>query len=1202
MVIFEHSLFAYIPPFTAFMMLFRIVCCCLGLLASLARQPLAAQQWANEGRLGDADDQQALGITVDPQGNFWVTGYFYGCIQGSNCRTDPDYDMFVARYLNNGALDWVRTAGSANNFESGNALAANDSGMIYVVGSFSGSALFNTVTLNSTGGTDAFIAKYGLNGNLLWVRGIGGGSSDAALGVTIGGDRRIYVTGTRNGAGFLAVYSASGAQLSLSNYTGTYALYSCAWSATRLALGGETSSSPSSSQAAILQVNPTNPASIDWTRTGGLSGFTTFAERVTGLIFDGANRLVVYAQVAGSGSFQTGVGPGPLTNLNYTGAGGSDAVLVMYTGTGEIVRLLVLNGTGNDRSSQIARNPLGDQLYVGGTNGGTLTLGSFTVNAPTGALPFIAKFDTAFAPLFAGTATGSTGTAQVFGYALGPTGTSHICGVLNQTVTFRDPITSAGQGDAYWARYTEIPPTLNLAAIPPGTQICPGDSLNLNFTATGFYGTSNLFLLELSDPTGSFANPGVLAQLNRQTSGTFRYALPVGTPAGSTYRIRARATNPAITSPDLAFATVLGSPNFNLTSSTNLSICPNQPVFIRFNLAGNAPFTLLWDSAGTQRTRTFAAAGAQEIRLNNLPGSSILTFRLLQLTSAQGCVLPIAEIITVGTGALAQITPPANTTVCQGTTLTFTSNAPGNWDQLVGGVLQPLATNTQTVNVPFPNLGANPIVFSIGTCRDTVTLNVVNPFSISQQSSNACLGGNQRFVSTQPVVWTASVNGVPVAGPTPPQTVFNIIPATSGTLSVTAELSGCSSTLTAPIILRPTITATDLGGAPLPRVYRACENTRLLLSGDAPGTWIRNNPLLPGFSFATQNFLMELDAPGRDTVIFILNGCSDTVFFEVDGGLNLQGSATAVCQGASLIFRTDGPASWAALLNGVPLPITPATIDSLVLAPAQSGQLVVVAQRNTCSDTLRATIQPNLILTQSATNICEGDSVTFTTTQPILWRAVFRGSPLSTGSTPTTSLTVKPPREGRLTVSALGNGCTNTLTTEVFFAVRANITKATAQLLDASFVAQQAAANAQYLWEFGDGNSGTGENVNHSYLTPGSYPVRLIVVNGPCTDTAETSLTVTGPPPTGTEPGVLSSAVVYPNPAKEGVFLRTARLLPTVEYSWADLAGRTLDSGTLSPTHTEAFLPLPNQAPAGLLLLYVRSESQVQMYKIWANP
>lgn len=52
-----------------------------------------------------------------------------------------------------------------------------------------------------------------------------------------------------------------------------------------------------------------------------------------------------------------------------------------------------------------------------------------------------------------------------------------------------------------------------------------------------------------------------------------------------------------------------------------------------------------------------------------------------------------------------------------------------------------------------------------------------------------------------------------------------------------------------------------------------------------------------------------------------------------------------------------------------------------------------------------------------------------------------------------------------------------------------------------------------YTWDFGDGNSGSGANTNHTYGTPGTYTVCLITQNGCGYDTACNQVVVTCPAP-----------------------------------------------------------------------------------------
>ena len=86
-------------------------------------------------------------------------------------------------------------------------------------------------------------------------------------------------------------------------------------------------------------------------------------------------------------------------------------------------------------------------------------------------------------------------------------------------------------------------------ALYPATpsRICLGDELPVTFSTTGAcpFPLENVFTVQLSSSTGSFANPLTLGTAN---PGTTSFPLPLSLPAGTGYRVRVLTSSPATTS------------------------------------------------------------------------------------------------------------------------------------------------------------------------------------------------------------------------------------------------------------------------------------------------------------------------------------------------------------------------------------------------------------------------------------------------------------------------------------------------------------------------------------------------------------------------------------------------------------------------------------------------------------------------------
>jgi hypothetical protein len=146
-------------------------------------------------KFGGAIYDNGEGISADLNGNIFITGRFV---------VDPrpqyyDSDIFVAKFNAVGNLEWIKTP-FGNSDNSGQGISADSYGNSYVTGHFSGLAVFGTNYLNSNGGTDIFIAKYDSSGNCLWAKQYGGSENDyGGFGISTDTAGNSYITGSCHG-------------------------------------------------------------------------------------------------------------------------------------------------------------------------------------------------------------------------------------------------------------------------------------------------------------------------------------------------------------------------------------------------------------------------------------------------------------------------------------------------------------------------------------------------------------------------------------------------------------------------------------------------------------------------------------------------------------------------------------------------------------------------------------------------------------------------------------------------------------------------------------------------------------------------------------------------------------------------------------------------------------------------------------------
>jgi hypothetical protein len=138
--------------------------------------------WARQaGGPGDFDKAGIFGVTADPEGNAYATGYFvrraiFGSLPPLQSAGGIAADLFAVKYDSDGAPQWAQRIGGGS-LDAGQGVAVTPDGTaLYVTGYFTGVVRVNQDTLVSAGGEDVLIARLEpASGALVW--GARGGSS-----------------------------------------------------------------------------------------------------------------------------------------------------------------------------------------------------------------------------------------------------------------------------------------------------------------------------------------------------------------------------------------------------------------------------------------------------------------------------------------------------------------------------------------------------------------------------------------------------------------------------------------------------------------------------------------------------------------------------------------------------------------------------------------------------------------------------------------------------------------------------------------------------------------------------------------------------------------------------------------------------------------------------------------------------------------
>lgn len=392
-----------------------------------------------------------------------------------------------------------------------------------VVGAFSGTATFGPSNVTAGAGLDVFVARYGAQGDLLWLRTAGGNDplpnppwtkAHTANAVALDPSSNIFVAGYIESPANFGTTVVSG-----SADTGQSSLFLAKYDSSGTLLWVR--SSETASQLGAFQVSES--LTVDSSGNAYIAGrFTGNLKLGTTTLTAGADGNLFVAKYSPAGAVLWAKSFGTTFAERYCriASDGSGGVLLAYqsssqvlvvkrlqTSTGTDTLFSSISATGGIRPFGLAVGPNGD-VFCAGDFAGLLSSGQQSTDPVSDA--FLAKWNAAGALQWVRTG-GGTNDDYAYSVVVDGVGDAYLCGVFWGTAQFSGKsVVSAGQRDSFIAKYGpagDVLWTVSLggssfddltaAALTPA-----GDLLTVGrFDSTAMFG-------ELTLPAGS---PGIFA-------------------------------------------------------------------------------------------------------------------------------------------------------------------------------------------------------------------------------------------------------------------------------------------------------------------------------------------------------------------------------------------------------------------------------------------------------------------------------------------------------------------------------------------------------------------------------------------------------------------------------------------------------------------------------------------------------------------
>lgn len=673
--------------------------------------------------------------------------------------------------------------------------------------------------------------------------------------------------------------------------------------------------------------------------------------------------------------------------------------------------------------------------------------------------------------------------------------------VITAQVTSADGCTSSGSVSNSITIRVSITPTVTLSITPTGA-VCLGDMVNFSANGSPTIGSSYEWYLN-----------GILVAGNNTP-------LLSTTTLANGDKVKVRIVSATGCSNNNSFsneitAQVLPQPTVSISASPNPACVGQTIVFTPFPSNAGVNPLYEWYRNGVQ------VAMGSNFQSNNLANGDTIQARII---STAGCIGSMSNTVAISILPIptVMISTP-NTTICQGSSVTFTAVSSGNaganpfYVWMVNGVTQPgfngstftttnlvngaqvQATVTSTTGCSGSNSASNTIVMTIENAPTVV---------VTANNTSICQGGVVTFTATpnQPVTYQWRINGVNVPNALANTFTTSVLNHGDVVTCVVTSLNGCTSPLSVSNPVAITVT-------PLPTAVitasdtTICRGQTVIFTASAPGA--------TGYQWQVNALNVGTNSPVYQsstlqngdvvTVIVSVSGCSNTIMsnpvliqVSADPVVSVTASDTVICAGETVLFvptvtnaGTSPTYQWQVNGINVPAPLgIGATFSSSNLNNGETVRVIVTSTDGcpvggVASNAVIMVVNPipSVAIIPSATTTCANSQIVFTAVpnnagaNPVYQWFVNGVVILGANSNVFTINTLQNGDSVKAQVTST-TGCVSLASNNVVMTVLASPTASitgpnsvcqNAEVLFSNTDTTGSASGATYLWNFGTG-------------------------------------------------------------------------------------------------------------------------------------